>query len=73
MSHVIKDFFAGSLILVVLSLSALLGFILFFILNIFFHMFGALVIVFLIIFLFFFAIWLIGFLFRRLREAGKKQ
>ena len=68
MAHIIKDFFTGSLILVILTLAAFLGLILFFILNVFFHIFGALVIV----FLFFFAIWLIGFFYRQLREAGKK-
>lgn len=72
MAHIIKDFFTGSLILVVLTLAAFLGLILFFILNIIFHIFGALVIVFLIVFLFFCAIWVIGFLYRQLREAGKK-
>jgi len=72
MAHIIKDFFTGSLILVILTLAAFLGLILFFILNVFFHIFGALVIVFLVVFLFFFAIWLIGFFYRQLREAGKK-
>jgi hypothetical protein len=72
MAHIIKDFFTGSLILVVLTLAALLGLILFFILNIFFHIFGVMIIVFLIVFLLFFAIWLIGFFYRQLREAGKK-
>ena len=71
MAHIIKDFFTGSLILVSLTLTAFLGFILFFILNVFFHIFGALVIVFFFIFLLFFAIWLIGFLYRKIRETGK--
>lgn len=72
MSHIIKDFFTGSLILVVLLIASFLGFIHFFILNIIFHIFGALVIVFLIVFLFLFAIWLIGYLYRQLKESGRK-
>lgn len=72
MSHIIKDFFTGSLILVVLLIASFLGFILFFILNFVFHIFGALVIVFLIVFLFFAAIWLIGYLYRQFKESGKK-
>ena len=71
MANVIKDFFTGSLILVALTLAAFLGFILFLILNVFFHIFGALVIFFFIIFIIFFAIWLIGFLYRKIRETGK--
>ncbi len=51
MAHVLKDFFTGSLILVALTLSALVGFVLFLILNIFFHIFGALVVVFFLFFL----------------------
>lgn len=72
MANIIKDFFTGSLILVVLPIAALLGFILFFILNIFFHIFSALATAFLIISLVFFAIWLIGFLYRQLRDSEKK-
>jgi len=73
MAHIIKDFFVGSVILVVLALAALLGFVLFFILNIFFHIFSALAVVFLAVFLFFSAIWLIGFLYRHMKQTGAKK
>jgi len=72
MSHIIKDFFTGSLILVALTIAAFLGSILFFFLNIFFHIFGALAIFFLFIFLIFFAIWLVGFLYRQIIQTGKE-
>jgi hypothetical protein len=38
---------------------------------IFFHVLGFLVLVFLFIFLFFAAVWLTGYLYRKMREGGK--
>ena len=73
MAHVLRDFFTGSLILVALTLSALVGFILFLVLNIFFHIFGALVVVFFFIFLIFFAVWFVGFIFRKIREDRREK
>lgn len=73
MAHVLRDFFTGSLILVALTLSALVGFILFLVLNVFFHIFGALVVVFFFIFLIFFAIWFVGFVFRKIREDRRER
>ncbi|OPX93967.1 MAG: hypothetical protein A4E62_00193 [Syntrophorhabdus sp. PtaU1.Bin002] len=73
MAHVLRDFFTGSLILVALTLSALVGFILFLILNVFFHIFGALVVAFFFIFLIFFAVWFIGFVFRKIREDRRER
>ena len=71
MAHILKDFFTGSLIIVILTIAAFLGFILFLILNIFFHIFGALALVFLFVFLIFFAIWLVGYVYRQLRQTEK--
>ncbi len=68
MAHIIKDFFMGSILLaagIVLSFAA---FIVLFVLWIFLNILGALVWVFLIVFLFFAAIWLIGYIFRKIRE-----
>ena len=73
MAHVLRDFFTGSLILAVLTLSALAGFVLFLILNVFFHIFGVLVITFFFISLIFFAVWLIGFTYRKIREDRRER
>lgn len=73
MAHLVKDFFTGSLIVVALAVAALLGSVLFFILNFFFHMFAAVALVFLFISLLFFTIWLIGYVYRQVREPAKKH
>ncbi len=72
MAHVLKDFFTGSLILAALTLSALVGCVLFLILNIFFHIFGALAVVFFFVFVIFLAIWFIGFIYRKTREDHRE-
>ena len=71
MAHILRDFFAGSVIVaggLIVSLAALIPFL---ILWIFFNVLGFLVKVMFYIFLFFAAVWSVGYLFRMLTE-GKK-
>ena len=72
MAHLLKDFLMGSTIVVLGMLFSLVASIVLLILWVFFHLLGILACVFFFIFLFFFAIWLIGFLYRKIRETGKK-
>jgi hypothetical protein len=72
MAHILKDVLMGSTIVVVGMLVSLVASILLFILWIFFHLVGVLACIFFFIFLFFFALWLIGFLYRKVRETTNK-
>lgn len=72
MAHVLKDLLMGSTIVLLGMVLSLFAALVLFILWIFFHLLGALLCVFFFIFLFFFALWLIGFLYRKAGETGKK-
>ena len=67
----LRDFFMGSTVVVLGMLVSLIASVLFFVLWIFFHLVGVLACIFFFIFLFFFALWLIGFLYRKVRETAK--
>jgi hypothetical protein len=73
MSHIIKDFLAGSAILTAGIILSFAAFILLFILWIFLNILGAFVWVFFIVFLFLAAIWLIGYIYRNIRHSGKNE
>lgn len=68
MSHIIKDFFRGSLILAAGIVLSFVIFIVLLILWIFLNILGALVWVFFVVFLFLTAVWLIGYIYRKIRE-----
>jgi hypothetical protein len=67
MSQIIKDFLAGSAILIAGIIISFAAFIVLFILWVFLHILGVFVWVFLIVFLFLAAIWLIGYIYRKMR------
>lgn len=73
MSHIIKDFFRGSLILVAGILLSFVIFIVLLILWIFLNILGALVWVFFVVFLFLAAVWLIGYIYRNIHDSGKHK
>ncbi|MCX5816589.1 MAG: hypothetical protein NTX75_10185 [Proteobacteria bacterium] len=68
MSHIIKDFFRGSLILAAGIVLSFVIFIVLLILWIFLNILGALVWVFFVVFLFLTTVWLIGYIYRKIRE-----
>ncbi len=72
MAHILKDLLMGSTIVVVGMVASLALALALLILWVFFHLLGLLVCVFFFIFLFFFVLWLIGFLYRKVREVGKR-
>ncbi len=72
MAQVLKDFLTGSTIVLLgmfLSLAASIALLLFWI---FFHVVGILAWLFFLVFVILFAVWLIGFLYRKIREMKKK-
>lgn len=68
MSQIIRDFFRGSLILAAGVILSFAAFIVFFILWIFLNILGAFVWVFFIVFLFLASVWLIGYIYRRIKD-----
>ena len=73
MSHIIKDFFRGSLILAAGIVLSFVIFIVLLILWIFLNILGALVWVFFVAFLFLAAVWLIGYIYRNINDSGKHR
>ena len=72
MAHVLRDILTGSTIVVlgmVLSLAASIALLTLWVLL---HFVGVLTYIFFFIFLFFFALWLIGFMYRKIKETGTK-
>jgi hypothetical protein len=67
MSQIIKDFLAGSAILVAGTILSFAAFILLLILWIFLNILGAFVWVFFIVFLVLASIWLIGYIYRNIK------
>ena len=68
MAHIVRDFFTGSLIIIIGTLATFVFFIAFLILGIFFKIFIVLASMSFFVFLVFFSIWLAGFLYRKLKE-----
>ena len=72
MAHVMRDILTGSTIVVlgmVLSLAASIALLILWVLL---HFVGVLTYICFFIFLFFFALWLIGFMYRKIKETGTK-
>lgn len=69
MKDILRDFFAGSLIVATGFLASLLLLIVLGVLWILFHILGALLVVVFYVFLFFAAVWLVGHLFRKARKG----
>jgi hypothetical protein len=72
MGHILRDFFAGTAIVVLGMVLSLAAFVILFIFGIFFKVLTLFTALFFFLFLFFFTVWLIGFLFRKVRETNKK-
>jgi hypothetical protein len=70
-AHILRDFFTGGAIMLGAAVCSLIALLVFLVCWIFFHVLGFLVLVFLFIFLFFAAVWLTGFLYRKMREGRK--
>lgn len=72
MAHVLKDFFAGTALVisgVFLSLIALLVLV---ILGLFFHIIGIFATAVFCVFLLFFSVWVVGFAYRKIKEMKRK-
>ncbi len=73
MSQIIKDFLRGSLILVAGVILSFVIFIVLLILWIFLNILGVFVWAFFIIFLILAAVWLIGFIYRNIKQSGNNR
>ncbi len=71
-AHLIRDMLTGTTIVVLGMLASLVASILLLFLWLFFHVLGALAAAFFVILLFFAALWLVGFLYRKLKETAGK-
>ena len=73
MSHIIKDFLTGSAILVAGIILSFAAFIILLLLWIFLNILGAFVWVFFVIFLVFVSVWLIGYIYRNIKQSGNNR
>ncbi len=73
MSQIIKDFLRGSLILAVGIILSFVIFVVLLILWIFLNILGTFVWAFFIIFLILAAVWLLGYIYRNIRQSGNKE
>jgi hypothetical protein len=69
MGHIIKDFFLGALIIGAAAVLGVLGFALYLLLGAFFTVFSFFAGIFLFVFLCLGLVWLVGFIYRTMREA----
>ena len=72
MGHILRDFFAGTALVVLGMVLSLAAFLILLVFGIFFKVLTLFAALFFFIFLFFFVVWLIGFLFRKAREMSGK-
>jgi hypothetical protein len=70
-AYILRDLFAGSVIVAVGLVLSLAALILFLLLWIFFSILGALVQIMFYVFLFFAALWIIGYGYRKLKEGSR--
>jgi hypothetical protein len=68
LAQVVRDFFRGSLIVLIGTIGSLIGLILLLILWVFFHVLGGILVIFLFLFVVFFSVWLIGYAYRKMKE-----
>lgn len=69
MKDIVRDFFAGSLIIAAGFIASLLLLIILGVLWVVFHVLGAIFVAVFFVFLFFAAVWLVGFLYRKARKG----
>lgn len=73
MTRVLKDFVKGGVLVVAGIVFGCIALIVLFLLGLLFQVIGIFAVVLFFVFLFFFSIWLVGFLYRKIKEIKGKQ
>ncbi len=72
MAHVLKDLMTGGAVIIAGVFLSLIAIIVLSILGLLFHIIGFVAMGLFFLFLFFFAVWLVGFLYRKIKEINRK-